>query len=134
MPHPPFSRSARRGFTIIEIAIIIIIIALMLIIVLPHFLNQINGGRAKREKADLDALNVAIEHYALDNGKMEGHPSYEDLRRYLDPKTDVAHNDGKDVFGNSYGPFTIGSPPSVPPGTAAKLSGVAGPDFWSPHQ
>jgi competence protein ComGC len=32
--------SSRRGFTIIEIAVILIIIAMMLVIIIPHFFSQ----------------------------------------------------------------------------------------------
>jgi type II secretory pathway pseudopilin PulG len=135
MSHPPSSTSARRGFTIIETIVILIIIALMLIIIVPHFFSQRKAEQAQKVKDDLITLNAAIEHYALDSGKMAGaQPSYADLRKYLDPKTEVYRRDGKDVFGDSYGPFTIGTRPSVPPDAVSKLSDMAGPDFWSPFQ
>ncbi len=131
----PFPHSSRRGFTIIESAVIIIIIALMLVIIVPHFIGQLSENKARRVKNDLVTLNSAIEHYALDNGKASGsQPTYADLRKYLDPKSDVYLDDGKDAFGDTYGPFIVGSRPSVPPKTAGKLLDVAGPDFWSPFQ
>jgi type II secretion system protein G len=127
--------SARRGFTIIEIAVILVIIALMLVIIVPHFFSQLKARKAQRVKEDLITLNSAIEHYALDNGKTSGaQPGYADLRKYLDPRTDVYRRDGKDVFGDSYGPFIVGTRPSVPPKTEDRLMDVAGPDFWSPFQ
>jgi Tfp pilus assembly protein PilE len=135
--HPLLSLppSARRGFTIIEIAVILIIIALMLIIIVPHFANELKESKARRVKADLITLNAAIEHYALDNGKVSGaRASYADLRKYLDPETDVYRLNGQDALGDRYGPFTVGVRPSVPPKTAGKLESVAGPDFWSPFQ
>jgi len=135
MPHTSSSPSARRGFTIIEIAVVLVIIALMLIIIVPHFFQEMSAGKARRVKHDLVALNAAIEHYALENGKIAGAPAnYSDLRKYLDPQTDAYRREGRDVFGDSYGPFVVGSRPSVPPGAIDKLSGVASPDFWSPFQ
>jgi type II secretory pathway pseudopilin PulG len=135
MPQLPPSTSSRRGFTLIEIAVILVIIALMMIIVIPHFLVQAKEANARRVKQDLVALNAAIEHYALDNGKVSGfHPTYADLQKYLDPKTDVYQRDGKDILGDTYGPFTVGQRPAVPPKTATRLSTVAGPDYWSPFQ
>jgi type II secretory pathway pseudopilin PulG len=129
------SPSSRRGFTIIEIAVILIIIALMLVIIIPHFFSKLKERKARRVKEDLITLNAAIEHYALDNGKTSGfHPSYADVRKYLDPKSDVYRRDGKDVLGDAYGPFTVGARPPVPPKTASELMDVAGPDFWSPFQ
>jgi len=126
---------ARRGFTIIEIIVVLIIIALMLIIVVPHLFNETKVRKAEEVRADLVALNSAVEHYALDNGKVGGtEVQYADIRKYLDPKSYVYRSGGTDVFGNTYGPFTVGSPPSVPADTAEKLEGVAGADFWSPFQ
>jgi type II secretory pathway pseudopilin PulG len=132
---PPLSRpsTARRGFTIIETAVILIIIALMLVIIVPHFLQQWELGKARRVRDDLIALNSAIEHYALDNGKAAGAPvKYDDLRKYLDPNTDAYRREGRDVFGDSYGPFVVGTRPSVPRDAVDKLSAVAGVDYWSP--
>ncbi len=135
MPQPPSSRSARRGFTIIEIAVILVIMALMVVIMVPHFLAEWKARKAQRVKADLVTLESAIEHYALDNGKTGGfQPTYADIRKYLDPKSDAYRRDGKDAFGDAYGPFTIGERPKVPNKTADALSDVAGPDFWSPYQ
>ena len=137
MPHPPFPapRPARRGFTLIEIIVILIIIALMLVIIVPHLYNQWEMRKAERVKGDLVTLNDAIQHYALDNGKVGGAQlQYADLRKYLEPKSDVYLNEGRDLFGDSYGPFTVGTPPAVPRETADKLSAVAGDDFWSPFQ
>jgi type II secretory pathway pseudopilin PulG len=135
MPHPPFSLSARRAFSIIEIAVILIIIGLMLVIIVPPFFSAMSERKAQRVKSDLVTLSNAIEHYALDNGKTGGAPvNYADLRKYLDPKTDAYRREGHDVYGDSYGPFKVGTRPSVPPKAADRLSDVAGADFWSPFQ
>ena len=125
----------RRGFTIIEVVVILIIIGLMLVILVPHVFNILKLRKADRVRADLVTLNAAIEHYALDNGKVGGiHVQYADLRKYLDPQSDAYRRDGSDVFGDSYGPFIVGDRPSVPRRTATKLSDVTGADFWSPFQ
>jgi prepilin-type N-terminal cleavage/methylation domain-containing protein len=136
MPHStPSTLRSRRGFTIIEIVVVLIIIALMLVIIVPHFFSELKVRKAQRIKDDLATLNSAIEHYALDNGKTSGAElDYADLRKYLDPKTDVYRSAGKDIFGDTYGPFTVGSRPSVPPNTSDRLSNVVGEEFWSPYQ
>ena len=136
MPPPPSSTlRARRGFTLIEVIVILIIIALMVIIVVPHYLADLKAAKAQRVKNDLITLNSAIEHYALDNGKGAGaQPSFADIRKYLDRNSDIFRRNGIDAFGDSYGPFTVGSRPAVPPKTAAKLSDAVSEDFWSPFQ
>jgi type II secretory pathway pseudopilin PulG len=137
MPHSPSLtlHRARTGFTLVEIVVLLIIIALMLVIIVPHFLNQWTVRKADRVKADLVTLNAAIEHYALDNGKVAGSEvNYTDIRKYLDPNTDAYHQNGRDVFGDTYGPFAVGSRPAVPPKTADRLSELVGQDYWSPFQ
>ncbi len=131
MPHPSFPlRRARRGFTFIEVIVILIIIALMLVIIVPHFLSMLKATRADRERADLVTLNSAIMHYALDNEKVAGfQPTYADLRKYLDPQSDIYLDDGKDLFGDTYGPFIVGTPPSVPRNAAERLSARGGAGF-----
>ena len=126
---------SRRAFTIIEIVVIIMIIFLMLIIIVPHFMSQMKLKKAERVKNDLITLNAAIEHYALDSGQVGGvQPTYADLKKYLDPKSDIYQREGRDIFGDSYGPFIIGTPPKVPAETASRMSGIVSQDFWSPYQ
>ncbi len=135
MPESSSSSSARRGFTIIEVAVILVIIALMLLIIVPHFFSELSERNARRVKNDLVTLNNAIEHYALDNGKTSGfQPSYADLRKYLNPQSDVYRRNGRNILGDNYGPFVVGTRPGVPRNTADRLSAVAGSDFWSPFQ
>jgi prepilin-type N-terminal cleavage/methylation domain-containing protein len=135
MPQPLRPSAARRGFTIVETAVVLIIVALLMIIVVPHFFQLWSASKAQRVKNDLVTLNAAIEHYALDNGKPAGVSlKYDDLRKYLDPTSDAYRRDGRDAFGDSYGPFIIGTRPAVPPHAVDKLSSVAGPDYWSPFQ
>jgi len=136
MPHSSSSApGAHRGFTIIEIVVVLIIIGLMMLIVIPHLFVDAKLRKARRVKDDLISLNSAIEHYALDNGKVGGtQPTYVDIRKYLDQKTDVYRLGGQDVFGDTYGPFTVGSRPTVPQKTAARFMDVVSDDFWSPFR
>jgi type II secretory pathway pseudopilin PulG len=128
-------RQARRGFTIIEIGVIFIIIALMLLIIVPHFLLVLKGRKAPRIRADAMALNSALEHYALDNGKTAGSEvQFADLRKYLDASTDVYKLNGRDVMDDPFGPFVVGDRVTVPLATQEKLSSVTSRDYWSPYQ
>jgi type II secretory pathway pseudopilin PulG len=136
MPHKPlFPNRVRGGFTIIEIVVILIIIALMLLIIVPHALLERKAGKAQRVKDDLVTLNAAIEHYALDNGKVSGVTlNYSDVRKYLDEKSDIYKLGGEDAFGDTYGPYVVGTRPTVPAKTEETLSTVVGPEFWSPFK
>jgi type II secretory pathway pseudopilin PulG len=131
----PYIPRSRRAFTLIEIIVILVIIGLMLLIVVPHYLIEFKAKKAARVKADLVALNAAIEQYALENGKVSGDPvDFDSLRKYLDQNSDAYRTGGKDAFGDTYGPFIVGSRPPVPSRTEDDLSSTVPPEFWSPFQ
>ncbi len=128
-------RACRRAFTIIEIIVILIIMALMLVIVIPHLSVGEKERKARQIKDDLAVLNAAVEHYAVDNTKASGiEVTYADISKYVDPNSPVYLRGGKDVFGDSYGPFTVGSLPPVPPDAINRLSNAVDEDFWSPYR
>lgn len=62
-------RKTRRGFTLIEILIVISVVALGTMAVLGSYLNQIKKGfDAKRKKA-LNQMRTAFEDYYSDNNR-----------------------------------------------------------------
>jgi general secretion pathway protein G len=59
----------KRGFSLMELMIVIAIIALLAIVVMGNYFNQIKKGRDARRKTDLDQLRTALEDYADDNNQ-----------------------------------------------------------------
>ncbi|HEX4084846.1 MAG TPA: prepilin-type cleavage/methylation domain-containing protein [Chthoniobacteraceae bacterium] len=128
-------RRSRGGFTVIEIVVVFIIIALMLVIIVPHFVLEVKARKAARVKADVAALNSALEHFALDNGKTAGYDaSYADIRKYLNPQSDAYKLNGQDLLGDQFGPYVVGTRITVPLPTQEKLSSVTPREYWSPYQ
>lgn len=124
----------RRGFTLVEIMIVVAIIALLASIAVPGFLRARKRSQATRILNDLRILDGAIDLYAIENNKISGaNPIFSDLKVYL-KKGSVLYNTGKDIFGRDYGPFTVDSLPAVPAATKTSLSDVADVSFWSPYQ
>ena len=123
-----------RGFTLVEIMIVVAIIALLASIAVPGFLRARKRAQASRVLNDLRHLDGAIDQYALETNKPGDFlATFTDLRVYL-KDGGALYNTGNDIFGNQYGPaFTVDSPPKVPPNTWAALSDVASTDFWSPY-
>lgn len=89
--------------------------------------------QASRILEDLRVLDHAMDQYAIDTGKTTGlSPTFADLQAYVKAGT-ILYNTGADLFGDSYGPFTIDSVIQVPPGAYASLSDAAPGSFWSPY-
>ena len=55
------------------------------------------------------------------------------IRPYF-KKATLLYSTGRDLYGNSFGPFTVDSVPSIPATTKSSLSDVADTEFWSPYQ
>jgi prepilin-type N-terminal cleavage/methylation domain-containing protein len=123
----------RRGFTLVEIMIVIAIIALLAAIATPNFLRARKRAQAGRLMNDLRLLDHAVERYALDTNRPGGfHPQFADLKSYL--KTDsLLYSTGSDLYGTPYGPFTVDSTPQVSEKAFNALSDVVEPILWSPY-
>ncbi|HVN99841.1 MAG TPA: type II secretion system major pseudopilin GspG [Steroidobacteraceae bacterium] len=60
-------RAAQRGFTLIEIMVVVIIIGLLAAVVVPQFLNRVDDARVSKAKQDIQAMMTALTMYKLDN-------------------------------------------------------------------
>ena len=126
--------SKTHGFTLVEIMIVVAIIALLASIAVPNFLRARKRSQATRILEDLRIIDSAIDQYAIETNKISGaHPVFGDVKNYLKSGTTL-YNSGTDIFGNSYGPFTIDSIPKVSTSAFNALSDVADNAFWSPYK
>jgi prepilin-type N-terminal cleavage/methylation domain-containing protein len=122
----------RAGFTLVEIMIVVAIIALLAAIAVPNFLRARKRSQATRILEDLRLIDSALDQYAIDTGKTGGlNPAFGDIQNYLKTGTTL-YNTGNDIFGDSYGPFTVDSITQVPTSAFNALSDVADASFWSP--
>lgn len=63
----PSLRVAGRGFTLLEIMVVVVIIGLLAAIVAPNFIGQIDTAAVNRAKTDIRGIETALNLYRLDN-------------------------------------------------------------------
>jgi prepilin-type N-terminal cleavage/methylation domain-containing protein len=124
----------RRGFTLVEIMIVVAVITLLASMAVPNFLRARKRSQAVRILEDLRMLDSALDQYAIENNKSTGASStFNDLKNYLKTGS-VLYATGADVFGNTYGPFAVDTIPKVPTASFNTLSDVAPSSFWAPYK
>lgn len=57
----------QKGFTLIEIMVVVVIIGLLATLVLPRVLGRQEQAQIEKTKADIQALSSALKLYKLDN-------------------------------------------------------------------
>jgi general secretion pathway protein G len=61
------SRARQRGFTLIEIMVVVVILGILAAIVVPSIMDSPDKARVAKAKQDVRALEGALELYRLDN-------------------------------------------------------------------
>ena len=62
-------RNSERGFTLLELLVVMVIIGLLAGYVGPKYFAQIGKSEIKTAKAQIDALGKALDQYRLDTGR-----------------------------------------------------------------
>lgn len=58
---------SQRGFTLIEIMVVVVIIGILGAIVVPQFMSRPDQAKVTATKTDIQAIATALEMYRLDN-------------------------------------------------------------------
>jgi len=124
---------SHKGFTLVEIMIVVAIIALLAAIAVPGFLRARKRSQASRILNDLRMIDSAVDQYAIETNRKTGDVvSVPDWTNYL-KKGSLLYNTGNSLLGTAYGAQTVDTIPQVQAADLAVLSDVAGTGFWSPY-
>jgi len=68
-PSSACAAGRRSGFTLLELLVVILIIGLLTALVAPRFLGQVSKSEVTAARAQMDALDKALQAYRIDTGR-----------------------------------------------------------------
>ncbi len=112
-PQEPACRRAQRGFTLIEIMVVVAILGILAALIVPKIMSRPDEARRIAAKQDIGTMMQSLNLYRLDNGRYPSQEQEQGLTALIQkPTTDPVPNnwkDGgylerlpKDPWGNAY--------------------------------
>jgi len=93
------SRANQRGFTLVEILVVITIIGLIMALVGPRVINYLGESKGKAAKIQIESFGNALDLFYLDAGRYP--TTSEGLRALMERPTNTAFWNGPYLKGNA---------------------------------
>jgi general secretion pathway protein G len=93
----PAPHSARYGFTLVEIVVVIIVLGLLAGLVAPQIIGRVSDAKSATARTQIEMIGVALDSYRLDNGRYPTtQQGLEALR--VEPATDPLPNNWRGPY------------------------------------
>ena len=120
----PRRRAATRGFTLIEMVVVMTLIALLLTLAIPRYFTVIDNGRLNVQRQNVATIRDAIDKFFGDQGKYPDSLDELVAKRYLrqvpiDPVSDSAN-------------WLVIAPPDSTQGAVYDVQPLVAPDRAAP--
>lgn len=100
-------RTRRRGFTLLELLLVLVILLVLAGLVVPKFANRGEQARETAAKTDIETISTALDTFEIDNGRYP--TSEEGLDALMQAPASLDNWNGpylrrepKDPWGNDY--------------------------------
>lgn len=98
-------RRASRGFTLIEIMVVVIVLGILAAVVIPNLVGKTDDARVSRAQADISSIVTMIEAFKLDMRR------YPDEEEGLDVLRNPPHSDDANLWKGPYAKKPIPNDP-----------------------
>lgn len=106
-----FKGGAQKGFTLLELLIVIVIIGILAVLIIPNLASGPARGRDSQRKSDLRNIKTALESYYNDNTSYPAASSLKtDLEGGSSPYMKTVPTDPKTKADYTYTPSPSGGP------------------------
>lgn len=123
-----------RGFTLVELMIVVAVVALLAAIALPGFLRARKRSQAAMVLTDLRLIQSAVDQYALEFNRLGGSVVTPTAWKQYVKVGSRLYETMADFTGAPYGEVLVDEHPSIPADTFDYLSDVVTADYWSPFE
>lgn len=132
-PPPRLPSFANRGFTLVELMIVVAIIALLAILALPSLVRARKRAQGVSIRTDLRLIDNSMDQYGTEYVKPSGTTiPILAWRAYLKPDTRL-YTTNSSVLGDIYGDQIMGTLPTVPSTDWDLLIDACDTSFWAPY-
>ena len=114
------SRKSRRGFTLVEILIVVIILGILAAIVIPQFTNASNDARNNSVASTLQTLRSQIELFKIQHNDTP--PAAANLVALLTGKSSTTETSTNTATGTAFGPYVQTFPTNPVVGSSAVVN------------